>query len=76
MESAHHEFNELFKQLGLPSNGAAIRRFCGEHYLPAGELLADAPFWNAAQAQFLREAWSQDADWVELIDQLDARLRH
>lgn len=76
MEASTHDLTELFKQLGLPSGGAAIRRFCAEHFLLPKENLADAPFWTSAQSQFLREAWQNDADWAELVDQLDARLRH
>ena len=34
-----------------------------------------APFWTPAQAAFLREACMQDADWVELADQLSLALR-
>ncbi|HJV26187.1 MAG TPA: DUF2789 family protein [Aromatoleum sp.] len=37
--------------------------------------LADALFWNAAQTQFLREEIADDADWAELVDRLDNRLR-
>jgi len=76
MDPAIHDLSDLFKQLGLPSGGAAIRKFCAEHYLPPNEYLEDAQFWSTAQSQFLREAWLEDADWVPLIDQLDARLRH
>ncbi len=75
MEMVQHSINDLFKQLGLPSSSSAIRRFCREHYLPADERLADAQFWNPSQAQFIREAWHADADWTELVDQLDASLR-
>lgn len=34
-----------------------------------------ASFWTQAQASFLREAIEEDADWVELVDQLDVMLR-
>ena len=37
--------------------------------------LADAPFWNAAQAAFLREELLEDADWAEVVDQLNLALR-
>jgi len=37
-------------------------------------LLAEAPFWSTAQAAFLREEILNDADWAEVIDQLNARL--
>ena len=38
--------------------------------------LADAPFWSAAQGQFLREESQRDEPpWSELIDQLNTALR-
>jgi hypothetical protein len=37
-------------------------------------LLSEAPFWTNAQAAFLREEILNDADWAEVIDQLNARL--
>ncbi len=76
MEKAFHHFNELFAQLGLPSDEAGIRRFITRHRPLTPELrLADAPCWNETQARFLREAIAQDADWAELVDQLDLALR-
>ncbi|MEF7613514.1 DUF2789 domain-containing protein [Aquincola sp. MAHUQ-54] len=75
METPVHTLSELFEQLGLPSGGDEIERFIASHRpLPPGQLLADAPFWTPAQAQFLREEWRDDADWVPLIDQLNERL--
>jgi hypothetical protein len=62
-------------QLEPPSDEAAIRKFCTEHNLLEHERLPDAKFWTPAQAQFLRESWQQDADWAELIDQLNSSLR-
>lgn len=50
MEAPVHDFSELFAQLGLAADAAAI----------------DA---------FLREELAEDADWAELVDQLDAALR-
>mgnify|MGYP001182333735 FL=1 len=38
-------------------------------------LLPEAPFWNRAQADFLRDALWNDADWSEAIDELDVLLR-
>lgn len=72
----HHLLGELFRQLGLPGNPAAVNDFCARYRLGRGVALADAPFWTAQQAQFLREAWEADADWVSTIDALAARLRH
>lgn len=76
MQKQHHDFRELFAQLGLPNNDMAIREFVAEHFLDDRELLADAKFWNTAQAQFLREGWRDDADWALVIDRLDTNLRH
>ncbi|MDC6167403.1 DUF2789 domain-containing protein [Paucibacter sp. XJ19-41] len=75
METSFHRFSDLFAQLGLPSDEAGIRRFIGSHRpLPADMRLADAPFWSPAQAALLREQVRQDADWAEVIDQLNAAL--
>ncbi|TSE27330.1 hypothetical protein Tsedi_00163 [Tepidimonas sediminis] len=76
MEPPVHRFAELFRQLGLPDDAASIEAFVQTHApLPAGVALADAPWWTPAQARFLREAVGEDADWAELVDQLDAALR-
>lgn len=76
MDTSSHDFATLFRQLGLPDSSAAIDRFCGEHSLPRGQALADADFWSPAQRQFLRDAWNDDADWIEIVDALAARLCH
>jgi hypothetical protein len=76
MELGHHAFSELFAQLGLPNSDAAIRQFCSEHSLQNAVRLYEANFWTPAQAQFLRDAWRHDADWAEVIDQLNAALHH
>lgn len=76
MENSQHTFSELFAQLGLLADAASIEAFIAAHApLPHQSALADAPFWTPAQAAFLREALEEDADWAELIDLLDARLR-
>ena len=76
MDKSTHDMGELFEQLGLQSNPAEIEAFIATHSVPEGITLDRAEFWSDAQARFLREAWVEDADWVELVDQLDARLRH
>lgn len=77
MENAHHHFNELFAQLGLPNDADGIRDFLTRHAPLAPEIrLSDAPFWSAAQAEMLCEQRCDDADWAELVDQLDASLRY
>jgi hypothetical protein len=75
MQASTHDFSELFDQLGLPNSEAAIRKFCSEHKLREEEALPDAKFWSPAQAQFLREEWHQDSDWILTIDQLNTSLR-
>lgn len=76
MEPTNHSLNELFAQLGLPSDSKSIEDFIAAHGpLPDDIPLADASFWTQAQAGFLREELIEDADWAELVDQLDAWLR-
>jgi len=76
MEHGFHPLTELFDQLGLPSDATSIDAFVAKHCpLDYAITLADAPFWNTAQAQFIRETLEADADWVEAVDHLDALLR-
>lgn len=76
MEPSVHPLSELFAQLGLPTEAAEIDAFITNHAPLAGDLPLDqAPFWNAAQANFLREELREDADWAEVIDDLNERLR-
>jgi hypothetical protein len=76
MEKSFHRFSELFAQLGLPADEAAIRQFIRNHTPLAGNVrLEEAAFWTPAQAQLLRELVAQDADWAEVADQLNIALR-
>lgn len=77
MDLTQHSLQTLFAQLGLPSDTPAdIERFVAEHRpLAADVKLADAPFWTPAQSQFLREEINEDAEWAEVVDQLNAMLR-
>lgn len=75
METPMHTLANLFAQLGLPSDPAAIEHFARTHRpLGAGIMLCDAPFWTPAQASFLRDEMLNDADWAEVIDELNALL--
>jgi hypothetical protein len=77
MDSVPHHFADLFAQLGLPSDKSSIQRFIEVNGpLDASLELADAPFWTASQASFLREQIQEDADWSELVDQLSITLRN
>lgn len=75
MDASFHRFAELFAQLGLPSEEAEIRAFIEAHRpLPADVQLGDAPFWTPAQRALIKEQWRADADWAEVIDQLNLAL--
>ena len=76
MDLSPHTLHGLFEQLGLPSTEADVQAFITRHRPLAEEIrLADAPFWSPAQAQFLREEFTEDADWAEVVDQLNLALR-
>lgn len=70
-----YTMNDLFAQLGLASSDAEIERFISIHkHLPTDVLLSDAPFWTPSQSAFLQEELIKDADWAEVIDQLNVML--
>lgn len=76
IEPPVHTLEELFEQLGLPSDEASRRAFIEAHApLPNEIPLPDAPFWTPAQATFLREELVEDADWAEVIEELNTLLR-
>ncbi len=74
MDTTTHNLRTLFAQLGLDDDPAAIKQFIASHRLPADTELAKASFWNLGQASFLQEAWREDSDWCEVIDELNALL--
>lgn len=76
MEQGIHTLSELFKQLGLPDDSESIEQFIETHRpLSENIRLADAAFWNEGQRRFLSEELEEDADWAELVDTLNNRLR-
>lgn len=76
MDLTNNTLANLFSQLGLPSEQADIDRFVATHRPLADTVkLADASFWTPAQSQFLREEINEDADWAEVVDQLNVMLR-
>ncbi|MCG3722778.1 DUF2789 domain-containing protein [Vibrio cincinnatiensis] len=76
MELHYHRMSELFEQLGLGSSSNEIEYFIETHrHQRDSTPLYKANFWNDAQANFLRQAIEEDADWSELVDQLDVMLR-
>ncbi|CAN5230167.1 DUF2789 domain-containing protein [soil metagenome] len=75
MDLSTHTMSDLFAQLGLPSEEADIQAFIASHRpLAGGAALADASFWTPTQARFLREEILEDADWAEVVDQLNLAL--
>jgi hypothetical protein len=77
MDTSKHSLNTLFEQLGMPSDNASIEQFVSQHSpLPREIALQDAPFWSESQSHFLEEGLEEDSDWAEIIDELDAMLRH
>ena len=75
MEPPTHSISNLFTQLGLTSDDASIAHFIQTHRTLASDVvLSEAAFWTPAQAAFLREEILKDADWAEVIDQLNAEL--
>jgi len=75
MDPTYHRFSELFAQLGLATDAEGIEAFIRAHRpLSPNVRLADASFWTESQATLLREQIRQDADWAEIVDQLNAAL--
>lgn len=76
METQEHSLVSLFQQLGLGHTDKAIQAFINQHAgLPANIELHNAKFWNSSQASFLQQSKVDDADWAEIVDQLDVMLR-
>ena len=76
MNTTIFNLNQLFDQLGLPSDEEAINAFIREHRpLPEKVSLEKAPWWSPAQAEFLKEAFRADSDWAVAVDELNALLR-
>ncbi|QAX87646.1 DUF2789 domain-containing protein [Pseudomonas sp. DTU12.3] len=76
MKNPTHSLPSLFKQLGLSDDPVDIEKFIATHSPLKPELhLADAFFWTKSQSQFLRDEILEDADWAEVVDQLNVLLR-
>ena len=75
MDAHLHTMNNLFAQLGLPSDTASIDAFIAAHRPLADDVaLYRADFWSPAQRAFLKEEMIEDADWAGVIDELNARM--
>ncbi len=66
---------DLFVQLGLDASDQSIEEFIEKHRgLNDSRHIEEAPFWNDSQADFLKRALIEDAEWAEVIDQLNVQL--
>jgi Protein of unknown function (DUF2789) len=75
MERVPYNMSSLFDQLGVVSDEQSIARFInGKAPLGGDVQLHEAAFWTASQAEFLREAVLQDAEWVVIVDALNSEL--
>jgi hypothetical protein len=76
LDTSVHSLSGLFAQLGLPNSQKDIDSFIDKHRpIPQAEPLSKADFWNESQASFLREAILANADWAEVVDELNLLLR-
>ena len=75
MDTSTHTLANLFAQLGLDNDQASIDSFVQQHRLAEHVALEEAPFWSKGQASFIAESLKEDADWAEVIDELNALLR-
>lgn len=65
----------LFSQLGLDNSENEIEQFIEAHKgMNKSQHIDDAPFWTPSQAAFLANAINDDAEWAEVIDQLNVQL--
>ena len=76
MEPPIHSIVSLFDQLGLDSTEEGINHFIEKNRpLPSSIELHKASFWTTSQASFLKQVLDEDADWVEVVNELDVMLR-
>ena len=74
--SNHCNMSVLFEQLGLSGDIVQINRFLKEHRLFENQRIEQADYWTPSQAAFLQQTIAEDSDWAEIVDHLDAALRH
>lgn len=75
MERLVRNMGSLFAQLGQASEEDAISQFIETNGPLDGEtLLHEAAFWSPMQANFLREAILDDAEWAEIVEALNSKL--
>ncbi len=76
MDTSLHLVKDLFLQIGLSNNSPDIESIIHNiKGFPSSTPIWEADFWTRSQADFLKESYDEDSDWVEAVDQLDALLR-
>jgi hypothetical protein len=76
MEAPIHSMELLFQQLGLDGTSQAVAHFIDKNAPIAQEVkLHEADFWTESQSLCLAEMIDEDADWAEIVDQLNVLLR-
>jgi uncharacterized protein DUF2789 len=76
MDTSLHLVKDLFLQIGLPNENPDIDSFIHKNKgIPSDTPIWEADFWTRSQADFLKESYDEDSDWVEAVDHLDALLR-
>lgn len=74
MTTTTPRMSNLFLQLGLDADDAAIAAFIAKHQLEADVEIQDAPFWTDGQRQFIQEKLASDGEWAPIVDQLNEAL--
>ncbi len=76
MDVTQIDLKQLFEQLGLGSSDREMEEFIKLHApLASDVLLSNAEFWSDSQAEFLRAAVAEDAEWAIVVGQLDSLMR-
>ena len=76
MDTSLHLVKDLFLQIGLPNENPDIDSFIHKNKgIPSDIPIWEADFWTRSQADFLKQSYDEDSDWVEAVDHLDALLR-
>ena len=74
MDTNEIRMSNLFLQLGLEADDAAIAQFITSHQLPADVYIIDAPFWNEGQRSFLTETMEREGSWIHIVEALNESL--
>lgn len=66
--------HDLFLQLGVSEKNEG--EFFSQHQLQDQESVVEASFLTSQQKIILLQMRLEDAQWSELVDEMDARLHH